>query len=268
VIAAGGALAGACNAITGLDEDYHVASDARAGGQDASRPDAPTDDVVTPPDGSVPDSSVDASCAAVDAELCLDFEQPDAGASSYLKNNVADASIAVEPGAGMGGTGGLVVSLARGAGGASSSVWFARAMPITKLPREFTHYEVEVDVKAGTTALDYVALAILAFGDDATSNTDYGIALYTDAISKLNGIGDAGAVAAGTAWHHVDLKLERVGDGPSFTRKLTIDGTPIDTSPVTPPATGRSEARLGAFYSSMGGGSLTVTFDRLVVRRW
>lgn len=271
-VAAAAAALAACNAITGLSDDYHLATtDGGAPGNDGAG-----NDGEPPGDGghdgeADADASRDGFCATADAAngACFDFDDPgaDAGGTTYEKNASA-ASVRVVAGEGKAGSGGLVVHHERLASAPSSYVWFAVSLPQTAFPREFAAYEMEYDVRTTETALDYVALGILTFPSDWDSNAEYGTALYgnqsKNIISKLAPQGD-GKISGGD-WHHVRVRLTR-GDG-SFARDLLLDGTQIDTSAYLPPASGTSEVRLGAFNSSLGAGSVTTTFDDLVVRRF
>lgn len=278
-VAVGGLLA-ACNALTGLSDDYHLAPDSGGTTPETGTPDTSTPDTSTPdtsqPDVNVPDVATlcDGGVDATGLEVCNDFEDEDAGADSYKADaaGFVDASIITVPNAGYADSRGLVVSVLRNAGG-TSHVWAAYTLVAASPPGQYVHYDVSFRVKvlSYTAGLQYVTIGLLTFIGDAPPGTgDWGPALYPGLIRRNNDPG-GGGVAVKNEWHQVRITFDKIGATPMFRRALYVDDltTPISTNDTyTPPSsTTPSEVRIGAFYTGPEAGEVRVAFDQLVIHR-
>lgn len=274
----------ACNAIVGLDRDYEVA----AGVVEAGSPEA-SDDGATPaqgdggivgPDGSTPLEGGAASFCqdAGSAVFCDDFEDGPTASPygwEYEENvmdpNVPDAgSTAIVAGAGVKGTRALRVRVNAGPESRKVALW--KAMGPTLAQR----YTVDFDFKIEDRTLAYVVLGGLAFPQSSGGMPFYGLAAYQPGgggLAKLDvstppGTQSGLAVDATQGWHHATVTLERQDGGSRYARKLEVDGLEVDGNLEIDARTPIGvELRLGAFFTSLNGGTIQVDFDDVLVRR-
>lgn len=271
-----GALLAACNALTGLSDDYHLAPDSGGTTPDTGTPDTSTPDTSTPdtstPDVNIPDVATicDGGVDAAGLEVCEDFESEDAGADYYKADAAGfiDASMTTVLDAGYGQTRGLVVDVLRANGG-TSHVWAAYTLQAEKPPNQYSHYDVSFRVKVLSNNLQYVTLGLLTFIADIPGNGDLGAALYPNIIKRNNDASGNGVATKGD-WHLVRITFDRLEAGPNYRRALYLDDMTkplwFDDAYVVPSSLA-SEVRIGVFYTGPQPGSVSVAFDQLVVHR-
>lgn len=277
LLAATAALA-ACNAITGLSDDYHLA--ATTGGEDAGS-DARGDGAVVAPDGApvspdaaTPDAPATAFCALhASATFCADFEDPSLAAPAYgwdstgYEKNGGD--FGVEPGIGKDGTRGLRFR-ATADGGASLKVALWKTLPGTG-PTTTAEYDLDFDFRiAGNSVMDYAALASFSF---PVPGDLYNVGLgwygdYFDTTSPPNP-GDVNRLTEGPgAWRHGRVVLTREPSVTTYALETSIEGAVIDKKAGLSFATATSaQVRVGAYFTSKTSGSIDVVFDNVVAVR-
>lgn len=275
-VAVAGILA-ACNALTGLSDDYHLAPDSGGTLPETSTPDTAVPETSTTdtstPDTSVPDAAT--ICDGVDDAglvFCKDFEDEDAGADYYKADaaGFTSASMLTVLDAGYGNSRGFVVDVVRANGG-TSHVWAAYTLQAEKPPNQYAHYDVSFRMKVLSNSLQYVTLGLLTFIADIPGNGDWGAALYPGIIKRNNdALGSGAAVGNPPSWHLVRITFDKLEAGPNYRRALYVDDmtTPLsfDDSYAVPSSLA-SEVRIGAFYTGSQAGAVRVAFDQLVVRR-
>lgn len=287
-IVALGAAVPACTAIAGLTDDYHLADGGAGVTGEGGGADGSVDKDGALPDGFVPgqdggpDAKVDQvvpdggpfSCATIDKtdlDYCNDFE--DGAASATAPNtywtgiqNSSGAPITVVAGAGFDGSHGLDVDSTTAASG-SRNIYLHKTLGAAQAIGNYLRYDVEFDFKVvSPVAGDYLVVGVLNFTGAAAE--DHGVAVYPteDLISRLMPK-TIGVTKALDTWRHAHLVLEHTTAGPSFTRTMTINGTSVDSSPITTAGATLTELRFGVFYTAPQPGRIHVIIDNIVARR-
>jgi hypothetical protein len=275
VLASAAATVAACNAISGLDRDYELATRAADGAGL---------DVVTHPDvqadgpgggGGTPDAGGPLDCLDPPGaehgvlKFCDNFEDP---SKHWTASYTTGGSPTIMANAGRFGTSALHATVTR-AGGATAlrqTVVLPAELAAGKtLWLSFYFYVVQ-------TSIDYVALGAIQF-----SGSEHGIALYTGscpggASTCINendqsgrGHDPARAIPSkNSQWYHAEVEVVR--NGTDYGGEVVLDGAMINlrTTGAMPPTLVPSppiEVVLGAFYT--GQGTTTEVFiDDVVVR--
>jgi hypothetical protein len=247
----------ACNAITGLDIDYRVKSDAG-------------DSAVDPDRDSSRGETTDARfCVRMGkgAEFCEDFEQGDAGsfsAESIIDN--AAGSFALVDGAGLGGSRGLDVTMTQ-LGGGSTHAWLAAQL--AGAPTDFSQHVLEFDFQeVGDTTFTYVAVGALTF---LANQSQYGVVLLEHDFMGRGPprVPDPPKVPSNNSWHHAKVELKRSGGDAPYVLTVQIEGTIVDSdASIVLPSNNVSEVRIGAFSTTENpGANVHMRFDNVIVRR-
>ncbi len=274
----------ACNLISGLSEDFRLASATLDGGDDAPLappPPPPRDDGSAVPDAASdapPDAPpfagafcTDAGALAPDSGVvfCWDFEE-DASAPKWgwTKTDVANGSVAVEDDAGFMGTRALHATAADAGAGVTSRKAALVQVMTTSL---YAHYELTFKVRVKHTDLSYVALGILGFNVDMYDQY-YGVAEHN--ATQLDVTAHAPAVPDGvgfdemppTQWRDVRVVLDRADGGTTYSGQLFVDGSLYDSTNGVTSMNQLAEIRVGAFFTSKEVGTAEVYVDDVVVR--
>lgn len=279
----------ACNAITGLGDDFSLAAQGQTDGDvdsstdgstglDASVGDASSDGTVALDADAQPVDFCGAVAADAGADLvyCTDFEVEDL-------TGLRQAAVDVD--AGAGGT----VSIVRASGKDGSTVLEATIPPgakdrrraivrINAFPGQLasgsSHYEIDVDVSfAAPSDLNYMALATLAFTSGSEiSPPELGCGALggNDRLLINTPLTDAGYLFAPNEWNHVHVVVDLSSDKTTFVGNLLVNETNFASATSWPASTvggRRPEVWLGVYNTSANSGAAQVRFDNLVVKR-
>lgn len=267
----------ACNAITGLGEDFVLASpDAGADGaagdaaigadgeaQDGARPDAAAGDAAL-------DASTDAfSCDAANVVFCTDFES-DAGWNASELNN---GTVSFELDAGRGNSRAMHAHIDNVQVSRRAALWKRIS---TTDAKTYAHYDIAFDFRVSAKTVDYAALGILALTQQGGGLPYYGLAAYTDTpVERFDVIDDGpGIVADGVgvedpagAWHHAYLTYDRQASG-TYDVEIVVDGTSVDKRSGFDFGTVQTaELRIGILFTTNDTGTMDLYVDNIVVRR-
>ncbi|MBX3258494.1 MAG: hypothetical protein KIS78_10840 [Labilithrix sp.] len=279
----------ACNAISGLDEDYQLASgptlpddDAGVeGGTDAQAADA---DASIPRDGDAPDApGTDAGLDCNETPPappgwsmvhCDNFDDTSRTAPTYgwtRAQNTSGAPVVEDGGYVARGLRANVTTGAPAPGqGWVTSLW----QRITGGVPDGAELTVRLRFKAITASINYSVIGAIQL-----NNLDYGLALYRSAqcpngatcLDENDGHGGhpnasfASAVAfTPNHWYLVEISVKRAGT--AFSGKVVVDGAPVhEGANVLPPgAAPQVEVGVGAFFSA-NNGSADVVIDDVIV---
>lgn len=275
-----GAVLVACNAISGLDEDFVLVpfdggalADATTGDDGAPTNDgSPTNDVVSsdaPTDASAGDAFACDAGDVANVVFCADFESD----ASWESTELSEGTVAFELDAGVGGTIGMHAH-AKDAGGISrrAALW----KRISGNDAEtYAHYDVEFDFMVAGKTFPYAALGIFGLTQPADGGglRYYGPAAFGDRM--LEEIDDPpdfepnkdGVTDNYGTWHHTIMTLDREDAG-TYSLALKIDAKTVDArsgfsfgNPQT------AEVRIGILFTSLASGTMDLFVDNVVVRR-
>lgn len=271
------AFLAACNALTGLDDEFRLATTAgaEAGTPDPAEAAAPDVDARAPGDDArAPDAGDAGTCAAFTAPgtFCTDFEDTAVGPPAFGwdpsggERNGGD--IAVEPGVGVGGSRGLRAR-ATADGGASLKVSLWKTLPGPTNMR-MDELELRFAFRIASSTMDYAALATFAFPQTNNLLT-FGLGWYGDHLdtSSPPGPKDPTTFAGGVgAWHAGRVTMTRDATSGTYTLQTAVDGAVVDTKPgLSIGAPTSVQIRLGAYFTSVAPATLDVTFDDVVATR-
>jgi hypothetical protein len=275
VFLAGGLVA--CNAITGLSDDYHLAT--APGAPDAS----PVDDrdadgaasSLPPPDAATDsDALAPPFCAGQGGPntFCTDFEDTAAAPPAFgwdangFERNGGD--FAVEGGVGRDGSRGLRVR-ATADGGASLKVSLWKTLP-GPTSAAMSELELRFAFRIASSTMDYAALATFAFPQQNGLST-FGLGWYGDYLdtSSPPQPGDVSRFLGGVGtWHAGRVTMTREANGTTYALVTAIDGTIVDRKAgLSIGAPTSVQVRLGAYYTSIQPGALDLAFDDVVATR-
>lgn len=273
------ALLVACNAISGLDEDF-VLAPFDAGSSDvldAKAADGSTNDDSSLPDVVANDAPADAgpsdafSCDAGDGAnvfFCTDFETD----ASWTASELAEGSVTFELEAGVGGSRGMHAHVNDAGVSRRAALW----KQITGTDaKTYTHYDVSFDFMIASKTFNYSALGIFALTQPADGGglRYYGAAAFGDRM--LEEIDDppqfvpdkSGIIDTYGTWHRASMSLDREASG-TYAATLRIDGTLVDTrtgfdfgAPQT------AELRIGILFTSTARGTMDLYVDNVLVNR-
>lgn len=272
------ALAGAaCNAITGLGDDFVLAppdastgdattdgpGEGEGGAPDGSRADAPGGD------GS-PDAAADAfTCDAANVVFCTDFETDASWNASELNNG----TVAFELDAGPGHSRAMHAHIDNVQVSRRAALW--KRISATDAAT-YAHYDIAFDFRVAQKSIDYAAVGILALTQSGGGLPYYGIAAYTDnAIERFDVIddsprisGDGNGVEDGTAaWHHAYMTYDRQDAG-GYEVEIFVDGMLVDSrAPFDFGVPQTAELRIGILFTTSDTGTMDLYVDNIVVRR-
>ncbi len=275
-VLAGGAAA-ACNAITGLGDDFVLApADASAvdgtiadatvggeGGPDGAQPDAPEVDAGL-------DAASDAfTCDAANVVFCTDFETDASWNASELNNG----TISFELDAGPGNSRAMHAHIDNVQVSRRAALWKRISGTDAKT---YAHYDVAFDFRVAQKSVDYSALAILALTQSGGGLPYYGVAAYTEnALERFDVIDDSPRIVADDvgledgagAWHHALMTYDRQGDG-TYAVEIFVDGTSVDKRSGFDFGTPQTaELRIGILFTTADTGTMDLYVDNIVVRR-
>lgn len=269
----------ACNAISGLDEDFVLAPiDGGADALDATTSDGASDDGALGPDGAAPDAppgdagpSDAFSCDAADATnlaFCADFETD----ASWTDEELLEGTVAFELDAGVGGSRGMHAHVDDAGVSRRAALWKRISGPDAKT---YAHYDVAFDFMIQTKTFPYAALGIFALTQPAGGGglRYYGASSYgdrtleevddpPDIVPNKDGITDT----YGT-WHRALIALDREGAG-TYAVSLRIDGAVVDQRTGFDFGDAQTaELRIGILFTSTSAGTMDLFVDNVLVHR-
>lgn len=266
----------ACNAISGLDEDF-VLAPFDAGSSDAI--DATTTDGAFPPDVVTTDAppgdagpSDAFSCDAGDGAnvaFCTDFETD----ASWTASELLEGTVAFELDAGVGGSRGMHAHV-NDAGGVSrrAALWKQISGPDAKT---WTHYDIAFDFMIQGKTFPYAALGIFGLTQPAGGG---GLRYYGASSSgdrMLEEVDDPpdivpnkdGVMDTFGTWHRAVIALDREGGG-TYAASLRIDGMVVDARPGFDFGDAQTaELRIGILFTSTEPGTMDLYVDNILVHR-
>lgn len=266
----------ACNAITGLGDDF-VLAPPDGGGSDVGV--SPSDAAIVDDGSNAVDSAVDADAAAAsdaftcDADagsnvvLCNDFETDAAWNGSEL----VDGTITFDLDAGPGGTRAMHAHVSSASTSRRAALWGRVAGADAK---SFAHYDVAFDFMVASKTINYAAVGVLAVPQNPGGNLPYyGLASFSD--KTLDVVDDQprivpdgiGLVDTYGTWHHAKMTFDRNGGG-TYDVTLVVDATNIDvprTLDFGDAAT--AEVRIGILFTSTDSGEMDLFVDNVLARR-
>lgn len=281
-VAQAAALLLACNALSGLDEDYRL-REARSEGEDSgSEPDAdggsrpweagaPSDARTDPLDSGGPFRCPEPTPPGV--VFCDDFEDASRTAPAFGWTEGAlstGGALTIEGGAGRGGSRALRATVVASGKSASSNLWVK--VPVSWRTDQKLTMSFSFRLEAAST---YAVLGAVEFG-----GREHGLAVYTSAgdcggapsCVDENDQQDRGHDPTGarprdpSSWYRAVVTLTPSGGG--FAGTVAVDGEALYSASVgaMPAGPVPKEVRIGAgaFYSGQSG-SATVYVDDVLV---
>lgn len=266
----------ACNVITGLSDDFKVASSELDAGDDG--PIGSGDDSGPDHDGTMPDVAPpkpDAGAFCNDAGLgtegsgvvfCTDFESVDASDPNlgWSKHDTStNCSVTLHEDGGVLGT----RALRAYAGDAGGSRKAALVKSFPALPGAF--YELTFSFRVKAIDFTYSVVGLVGFNVDLTNNY-YGLAEHNKNafdVSSPPGTPDGTYLAADNAWHTAKIRLSGVNDagGGSYNGTIFVDGTFVDAFNGLPSGNQPAEIRVGAFFTATAVGVAEVYVDNVIL---
>ncbi len=281
---------GACNAITGLGDDYVLergdggttpTGDANQGldgpiegstldgGDSSTTPDADAGDGgPLLPFCQRPENTLQA--AGGPALFCTDFELATGSPYGFTSVSLLNGTLAIDPTGGVNGSKGLRAKITDATG--SRRAFVEKDFP--QMLDSFKHYEYSFAFAVKTASTVDSALGALGI-NGATGYRYAGVSLYNtgsapnvvDISDPPGGNDGTGVLAAVDQWHTATLVYD-VPDG-GVTPKLTVkvDGNPVALQ--TTAFTGTSTPifiLLGAFFTPTSAGTVDVVLDDVVFR--
>lgn len=276
----------ACNAITGLSDDFSLAApgqtdgdvDGSVDGADGSESDAGSDGTVAPDADAQPSDFCTAAAADAGSTFayCTDFEVEDLTGLVQATVDVdagAGGTVAIVRTGGKGGSSALEATIPQGAGDRRRAIVRINAFP-GQLASGSSHFEIDVDVSfAAASDLNYMALATLAFTSGSEiSPPELGCGALggNDGLLINTPITDAGFPFAPNEWNHVHVVVDVSADKATFVGNLLVNGTSFTSAtswPASAVGSRRPEVWLGVYNTSSNNGGAQVRFDNLVVKR-
>jgi hypothetical protein len=267
----------ACNAISGLDEDFVLAP------FDSGTPDAPdattiddaTTDGTSAADVVTTDAPTDAgssdafSCdGGTNVVFCTDFETD----ASWDDSELAEGTVAFELDAGLGGTRGMHAHVNDATISRRAALWKKISGADAKT---YVHYDVAFDFMIAGKTFPYSALGIFALTQPAGGGglRYYGAASFGD--TTLDVVDDppdivpdkVGVDDVYGTWHRAYIALDRGGSG-TYAVSLAIDGTTVDTLPSFDFGDAQTaELRIGILFTSTSAGTMDLYVDNILVHR-
>lgn len=270
----------ACNAISGLDEEFVlVPFDGGADGSvDATATDGASNDGTSTTDVTTSDSPTDGggpsdafSCDAGDGAnvaFCTDFETD----ASWTDSELDEGTVAFELDAGLGGSRGMHAHVNNATISRRAALWKRISGPDAKT---YTHYDVAFDFMIAGKTFPYAALGVFALTQPAGGGglRYYGPASFGD--KTLDVVDDPpdivpdkiGVVGVDGAWHHAFMALDREGAG-TYAVSLRLDGTTVDTRTGFDFGDAQTaELRIGILFTSTAAGTMDLYVDNVLVHR-
>ncbi len=268
------AALGACNAITGLSEEYRLTPTAPDGGAIGTETDAGADATSAGSDAAV-DGAPASFCGALVAPgaFCTDFEDPTLAAPAFGWDATGfektGGEFGIEPGIGKDGSRGLRFRVTT-TGGASMKVSLWRTFAGAG-PAETNRYELRFDYRIAASSLEYAALATIAFPQAGGGLLTVGLAWYGNYYdtSSPPSPGDATRFnAAPGTWHAGKVLLTKEPAASTFALELSVDGTVVDRKAgVSAGNATAAQIRIGSYFTSLPAGNLDIVFDNVVAER-
>jgi hypothetical protein len=267
----------ACNAISGLDEDFVLApldggtsTDATIG-DGATGDGSPTSDVVTsdvPTDAGPSDAFSCTSGDAANVVFCTDFETD----AAWTDSELAEGTVAFELDAGFGGTRGMHAHVNDAGISRRAALW--RRLTTTDA-KTYVHWDVSFDFMIAGKTFPYAALGVFALTQPADGGglRFYGPASFGD--KTLDAVDDPpdivpdrnGVIGQDGTWHRAYVTLDREGASGTYALALTIDGMPVDNRTGFDFGTPQTaELRIGILFTSTAAGTMDLYVDNIIVR--
>lgn len=268
---------GACNAITGLSEEYRLSPTATDGGPVGNGGDGATIGADASSGGidATPDGAPSSFCDALVAPgaFCTDFEDPTLAGPAFGWDATGfektGGEFGIEPGTGRGSSRGLRFRVTtNGSASMKVSLWrtFAGAGPAST-----NRYELRFDYRIAASTLDYAALATIAFPQGGGGLLTAGLAWYGDYYdtSSPPSPGDTTRFnAAPGSWHTGKVVLTKEAPASTFALELTVDDTVVDRKAgVSAGNATAAQIRVGGYFTSLAAGNLDIVFDNVVAER-
>ena len=267
----------ACNALTGLADDYRLAPGLAS--PDGGPSNGDDGGAATAPDGGPRADGGEAGAAGTfcatlgdPGAFCADFEDPGLTGPAFgwdptgFERNGGD--VTVEAGVGKDGTRGLRAR-ATADGNASRKVALWKTLP-GPVSSAMSHLELRFDFRIASGAMDYAALGAFAFPQQGGGLPVVGLGWFGDYLDTTSppGAGDPNRFSGGVgAWHAAKLTLDRAANG-TYDLELVLDGTVVDRKAGLSVGTPTSvQVRFGAYFTSTSPGAIDVTFDDVVATR-
>jgi hypothetical protein len=264
----------ACNALTGLGDDYHLAGDDDDAGTPPSDGAAGHDARPLADAADAADASATAFCDGQTEpfHFCDDFESTTGNPPfDWDGHEAIDATLAIADGAGKGGSRGLRAHAEPGSAdgdSAKASLW----RTIADGPAQgYGHYELSFEFEIEEDTLEYGALGVFAFQQAMGAPLrSAGVASYARRLDVTDppGVLDSQRVADQGGWHTARITLDRPDGGSGYDLVVAVDGTVVEALAGYDVGSGPSvEIRIGAFFTSKGPGAIKVVLDNVLVRR-
>lgn len=268
-IAFAAAVLAACNAITGLGDDFTlVQPEAGADGQPPGNGDgAPPGDAAVS-DAPMPDANASFTCDAANVAFCTDFES-DAGWDNV---ELVAGSVTIEADAGLDGSHAMHAHVDDAGVSRGASLWKQLAGITAK---EWVHWVIDFDFTIASKTITYSAIGVLALPQETTGLPYYGLASYEPTDNLLDVVDesavitsdDMGVVPTFGRWSHARLTLDRKTSG-TYDATLVVDGQTVDGPRDFDfgDASG-AELRIGLLFTSRDPGTMDVYVDDVRVLR-
>jgi hypothetical protein len=269
-------LLAACNAITGLSEEYRIAPTAPDSGATGETDGASTSDTGLPvrPDSGSPDGAPGSFCdTAATGAFCTDFEDPTLAAPAFGWDTAGfektGGDFAIEPNVGKNGSRGLRFRV-KTTGGSSMKVSLWRTFE-GAAPALTNRYELRFDFKIAASTMDYAAIATMAFPQQAGGLLTAGLAWYGDYLdtSSPPNPGDANRFnAAPGSWHAGKVVLTKEPAAATFALEVAVDDVVVDRKAGFAVGNAASaQIRVGGYFTSLPAADLDIVFDNVVAER-
>lgn len=266
------ACAGACNAISGLSEDY-VLAEPEDGGPDAAPPvqigPADADAAV---DAGPPENVRDCADASDYTVFCMSFDGKDP-LLRFDRKEATGGEPEVVADAGPNGSRALRARAVADGGTVTSLLW--KTLP----PTDFsvgTNVIVAFDARV-SAVVEYAAVGVLQFAGREHGLAAYGVMCpagqnpcFNDNDQEGRDHNQAGALFFDrNRWYHVVYNVHRTASG--YASKITVDGNVVDerTTGTFPsslvPVEGKVEVGFGSFFTSVKPGVNEAYIDNIVI---
>lgn len=272
------AAVAACNAITGLGDDYVLV------GVDGGAEDAVTGDGSAGADGG-PGGDADVSGDAASDGAQPVFSCDDGPGGQVLFCSTFDPAPQFDGEEQQGGT--VTISATGGKDGGAALHAHANEGSVSRKANKwirvagldaalYQHYEVAFDFRIANRTLSYAAIGVLAFPQPVSGLPYYGAAVHDDApYARLDVVdnGAAGMTPGGAAvedkpagtWHHAFMTFDK--NGGTYDLSLSIDGQQVDTHQGFDVLSAQgAELRIGILFGDTSAGVIDVFVDDVVVR--
>ncbi len=258
---------GACNALTGLSDDYRLATGADGSPPEGIESGAAEAGPSVPTDGGS-EAAPGSFCAQwPNSAFCTDFEDQGLTAPNFgwdeKERNGGD--FAIEPGVGKDGSRGMRFR-ATADGGASLKVAIWKNVPGTS-PSTSKRYDLRFDFRIAESTMEYAALATFAFPQQAGLAT-FGLGWYGDYLDTTSPPqpGDTNRLNASPGpWHTGRVLLAKDANTQLWALEVAVDAKVIDQkSGLSVGSAATAQIRLGAYFTSVKAGFLDVVFDNVV----